>query len=684
MNELIEPQGSLLVVKNSKSKEFVASELSVSEVVSDEYEFEVTVLATSSSAEDWIGEPIDCNFYTETGTSRTEVRTFTGYVVKAQVQSQRVDSSYFGVKLTVQPWFFLLKHSRQCRVFQEASVQTIVTSIFDDLGFKGDYSVKSMPSTKREYCIQFNESDFDFVTRLLAEEGVHYYFGKDSKAGTLYLQQASKPFASDDSVTVDYAAQPSGDYEVLDTWQREKRFHSASLEIAGYDYNQTKLVTSKAKKSKYTLSNNSKLTEYRYPSASPAGSYTDLASALVESQRGQLDSSYDRAYAKTQSSDVCAGHFLKLAGHSDTTQKGNYLVSELRYEFDEKSGDLKAELTCIPEDQVFYPAGKDKPVLHGLQSALVSGSKDGEPANDALGRVRIKFHWDPESGDKTSCWVRVAQAMAGNGYGAQFLPRAGQEVLVSFINGDPDQPVIVSSVYNSKHKPPYPTANTTQSGVMTKLAGKANEIKLDDKKDNELFAVNAAKDMTRDIVNDYTETVGGEYKSTVTKNVTQTIEQKNILSAKEGIELSTDKSYALTAKESITGEGKTITLTADDTLTLKVGSSKIVISSDKIELSSGTVAISGSSKVSLDGGSLSQSGTSVSISSKGSLSAKASTSMSLSASTSFAAKGSTGAKIQGLNAELKGDVTAKVSGAATAEISSSGQTAVKGTIVMVN
>lgn len=122
MNELIEPQGSLLVVKNSKSKEFVASELSVSEAVSDEYEFQVTVLSASSSAEDWIGEPIDCNFYTETGTSRKEVRTFKGYVVKAQVQSQRVDSSYFGVKLTVQPWFFLLKHSRQCRVFQEASV----------------------------------------------------------------------------------------------------------------------------------------------------------------------------------------------------------------------------------------------------------------------------------------------------------------------------------------------------------------------------------------------------------------------------------------------------------------------------------------------------------------------------------------------------------------------------------
>lgn len=684
MREIIEPQGSLLVVTDSNNKEYVASNFSGFEGVSDDYEWQTAVLVSKPNPADWIGTTVSLKLYSETGSSRSELRTFQGFVVKAQSQSQRIDSSYSSIRLTVKPWLYLLHHSKKCRVFQESSVQTIVTSIFDDLGFKGAYSVKSMPSTKREYCVQFNETDFEFVTRLLAEDGVHYYFGKDGDANKLFLQQASKPFATDQMATLDYASQPTGDYEVLDTWQREHRFHSASLELSGYDYNQSKLVSSKAKKSKYSLSNNTKLTEYRYPVTGSIGTYADLASEEVDTQRAQLDSDYDCAFTTCSDPSLCAGYFLKLNAHSDSSQVGQYLVAEIKYDFDDESGTYRSEAKVIPQSQIFYPRLVSKPVLHGLQSATVSGSTVGEPANDAQGRVRIKFHWDPETGDKTSCWVRVAQPMAGKGYGSQFLPRAGQEVLVSFVNGDPDQPVVVSSVYNSTNKPPYPSANATQTGVMTKLAGESNELRFDDKKDNEQLYLHAAKDMTKEIVNDYTETVGGEMKSTITKNVTQVVEQQITASAKEGINYDTDKSYQLSAKESINQQGKDITLTADDTLTLEVGSSKIVITSDQIEISSGTVAISGDSKVSIDGGSLSQSGTSVSIKSDGSFSGKAGTSMSLSASTSFAAKGSTGAKLQGLNAEVKGDVSAKLSGAAQSEVSSSGQTAIKGTILMVN
>nr|WP_228481315.1 type VI secretion system tip protein TssI/VgrG [Vibrio fluminensis] len=673
-----------MVVSDANNKEYVATDLSGVEVVSKDYQWQVSVLTKTAVAADWVGEKVCCKLYQETGSSRNEQRTLQGYVVKAQSQSARIDSTYSSLKLTIKPWLYLLQHSAKCRVFQEASVQTIVSTIFDELGFKGSYVVKSMPSTKREYCVQFNENDFDFVTRLLAEEGVHFYFGKDKEADKLFLQQASKPFSSDQMVSLDYAATPSGSEEVVNSWQRESQFHSASLEITGFDYNQSKLITSKVKKSSYPLANHSKLTQYRYPSASHVGSYSDLSREMIETQRAELDSDYDSALATTQSKSLCAGYFLKLTAHPDSNQLGRYLVAENRYQFDDETGELHVQIKAIPEDQTFYPTQLAKPVLHGFQSATVTGTKEGEPANDTLGRVRIKFHWDAESGDKTSCWVRVAQPMAGKGYGAQFLPRAGQEVLVSFINGDPDQPVVVSSLYNSTNKPPYPTANTTQSGVMTKLTGQSNELRFDDKKDNELLSLHAAKDMSCDVLNDYSETVKGELRSTVTKNVTQTIEQKNILSAKQGIELTTDKTYGLSAKESISQTAKEITITAEDTLTLKVGSSKIVVTSDKIEIASGTVSVSGSSKVAIDGGSLSQSGSSVSISSDGSLSAKAGTSMALSASTSFAAKGSTGAKLQGLNAEVKGDVSAKLSGAASSEVSSSGQTAIKGTILMVN
>ncbi|MBY5947688.1 type VI secretion system Vgr family protein [Photobacterium rosenbergii] len=686
MNELLDIQGSFLVVKDASNKEFVGSGLIVKETLSGDYQYSVDVLVSTSDPAAWIGEEVSCNVFDVLGDSRSAAREFKGVVVKAQAQSQRIDSSFYSIKLTVKPWLFLLNYSRNCRVFQEATTQSIVTSIFDELGFKGSYSVKSMPSTKREYCVQFNESDFEFVTRLLAEEGVHYYFGKDSNSGTLYLQQADKSFAKTDAAKLDYASAPTGDNDILDTWQREHAFLSASLEIAGYDYNQSKLITSKAKKSKYTVSSNTKLTDYRYPTASPAGSYSDLAS-VGDIQRSQQDSSYHCVQATSQSVDICVGHFMTLASHSQSSEEGNYLVSCLDYEFGADGANsfcCKTSFSCIPEDQLFFPQQKEKPTLFGLQSAVVAGSKQGEPASDALGRVRIKFHWDPETGDKTSCWVRVAQGMAGSSYGMQFLPRAGQEVLVSFINGDPDQPVVVSSVYNSSNKPPYPTANTTQSGVKTKLAGETNELRFDDKKDNEAFYLHAAKDFTSEVVNDHQETVGGEMKLAVTKNIAQSVEKAFTLTAKEDISLTTNKSYALKADDAITAQGKSITITGSDTLTLKVGDSKIVMSSSKIELSSSQIVIAGDSKVSIDGGSLSQSGTSVSIKADGSFSGKAGSSMSLQANSSFTAKGTSSATIKGLNATLQGDVGATVKGTAKAEVSSSGQTAVKGGIVMVN
>ncbi|WP_036827157.1 type VI secretion system Vgr family protein, partial [Photobacterium sanctipauli] len=376
MNELLDAQSSFLVIKDASNKEFVASDLTVKESLSGEYQWSVDVLVSKSEPSAWVGESLSCNVYNVLGESRTSLREFQGVVVKAQAQSQRIDSSYFGITLTVKPWIYLLRYSRQCRVFQAQTTQAIVTSIFDELGFKGSYSVKSMPSTKREYCVQFNESDFDFVTRLLAEEGVHFYYGKDKNAGTLYLQQASNAFSKDDSVKLDYASAPTGDNDIIDSWQREHAFHSASLEITGYDYNQSKLITSKAKKTKYTVSGNTKLTDYRYPAASLTGAYTDLASSLADVQRAQLDSDYHCVYAKTTSADVCVGHYIALASHSQSGEEGNYLVSELSYTFasnDANGFSVQADFTCIPDDQDFYPEMKTKPVLHGLQSAVVAG-----------------------------------------------------------------------------------------------------------------------------------------------------------------------------------------------------------------------------------------------------------------------------------------------------------------------
>ncbi|MBY4677090.1 type VI secretion system Vgr family protein [Marinobacterium arenosum] len=680
MGILVDPQSSNLVVSDTKGNSYVLVRLKYWSALSQLAELEADVQCVDVEASSWLGETLTCDVFSTPGTGRSADRSFKGVVTGVQTLLSDDPQRYSVFRLRIQPWLALLAYSRNYRVFQEQSTKEIVTSIFDELGFKGQYKVDDMPSTKREYCLQFNETDLEFVSRLLAEEGVHYHFGVDDESNTLILHDAAKPFATTGKCSLDDCNSPSGNYEVIENWAPRHKFHAATLELAGYDYSQSKLVSSKSKSSKYKLSSNTKLADYRYPAASISGAIDDLAKPLVETQRAQLDSEYHLVDGQTNSAELAVARYLELAAHHDSSQLGDYLVVALEQEFVVEKGNAFGQyctFTCTPQDHLYYPARLEKPRVYGMQSAVVAGKTDAEPASDAEGRIRIQFHWDTEaSGDKTSCYVRVAQSMAGNGYGLQFIPRAGQEVLVSFLDGDPDQPLVTGSLYNSKHKPPYPTADTTQSGIKTQLKGQSNELRFDDKKDNEQLYLHAAKDLLIEVENDADEKVTAEKRIAVTKDISVKGEKNYSLETKENITLTTEKDYSLTATEAISGKGKTIKLEASDSLELVVGGSKLKMTDSKIEIESETISLSGSSKIELDGGDIALSGGSVDLKSSSAMSLKSSSSMSLKATSDLAASG--------LNAELKGSVGATVKGSATAEINSSGSTTVKGSIVMIN
>lgn len=673
MDGFVDSESNNLVATDSNGNSFVVTRLMYRAALSDMPEMEVDLLCRDIATESWLGETLSLEVFEAPGASRTAIRSFEGVVTGVQLRSSNSLERYTCHRLRVQPWFALLAYSRNYRVFQEKSTQDIVTSIFDDLGFKGKYKVDSMPSSKREYCLQFGETDLEFIRRLLSEEGVHFHFGADAESNTLILHDASKPFSTTDKVSLDDASTPGGNNEIARNWSPRNTFHAASIELTGYDYSQSKLVSSKSKSSKYKLSANTKLADTRHLSPSITGAIDDLAKPLVETQRAQLDSEYHLVDGETNSAELSIAKCLTLADHQDSSQKGDYLVTQLEYEFLTTDGHTFTQLcrfTVCPQSHLYYPAHIEKPRAYGMQSAVVAGKTDAEPASDDQGRVRIQFHWDTEtSGDKTSCWVRVAQSMAGNGYGLQFIPRAGQEVLVSFLNGDPDQPVVTGTVFNSKHKPLYPTTDTTQSGIKTQLKGNSNELRFDDKKDNEQLYMHAAKDMLVEVENDSDEKVLAEKRVAVTKDIKVTGDLNYTLETKEDISLTTKKNYALTATEAVKVKGKTIAMEASDKLELIVGDSKIVMTDSKIEISSGTISLDGSSKIEANGGQIALSGDSK-------LEAKSGGSMTLKASSSLAASG--------LNAELKGSVGVTVKGSGTAEVSSSGQTTVKGSIVMVN
>ncbi|MEZ8783648.1 type VI secretion system Vgr family protein [Vibrio splendidus] len=638
MTDNFSPSASTIVAKDSKSNEHAVSDFAISEYLSKPFKIELTIISKSFVIDDQLGQKLSITRFVNDTDNLTATRVFNGIVTQVQLLGMDGNLQYSSYRVTLRPWFWLLKHTHSFRVYQNQSTKDIISDVLTQAGFSGSYKTGTMPSSKREYCVQYDESDFDFVTRLLAEEGVHYFFQHSDSDHLMMLQDAQSPFQKSDASKLDMIEVPSGSNPLINKWMPQGQFHGASIELTSYDYSQTKLVSSKEKKSSHKIANNTKLTKQFYPNLGITGGMEDLASNLVKRRIEQLEQSYQTVEAEAQHDSFELGTWFSLSSHLDKSQLGDYLVTELhiRYSTDNH---CETKLTLLDTSIPNYPSPRDKAKIHGLQSAIVAGSTAGEINQDDQGRVRIQFHWDTEaSGDKTSCYVRVAQMMAGSGYGAQFIPRVGQEVLVSFIDGDPDQPIITGSVYNSKNSPPYKEANVTKTGISTKLSGLANELYFDDKKDNELLYMHATKDFIKEVENNLTETIKGELLQKTTKQVT----------------VSTEDNYTLSSDKAISEKGKSISLEADDKIELTVGSSKITMSSSSISIEASNIDIKASSALNLEG---------MNVTSKATSANKIS-------GVTTALEATSSNSIKGLSVAIKADTTLSAEGSLSAEFKS--------------
>ncbi|WP_116871997.1 type VI secretion system Vgr family protein [Vibrio splendidus] len=638
MTDNFSPSASTIVAKDSKSNEHAVSDLTISEYLSKPFKIELTLISKSFVIDDQLGQNLVVTRFVNDTDNLTATRVFNGIVTQVQLLGMDSNLQYSSYRVTLRPWFWLLKHTHSFRVYQNQSTKDIVSDVLTQAGFSGSFKTGTMPSSKREYCVQYNESDFDFVSRLLAEEGVHYFFQHSDSDHLMMLQDAQSPFQKSDASKMDMIETPSGSNPLIDKWMPQGQFHGASIELTAYDYSQSKLVSSKEKKSSHKIANNTKLTKQYYPNLGITGGMEDLASNLVKRRIEQLEQSYQTVHAEAQHDSFELGTWFSLASHLDKSQLGDYLVTEIRISYN-SDNHCETNLSLIDTSIPNYPTPRDKAKILGLQSAVVAGSTAGEINQDDQGRVRIQFHWDTEaSGDKTSCYVRVAQMMAGSGYGAQFIPRVGQEVLVSFIDGDPDQPIITGSVYNSKNTPPYKEANSTKTGISTKLSGLANELYFDDKKDNELMYMHATKDFTKEVENNLTETIKGELLQKTTKQVT----------------VSTEDNYTLTSDKAISEKGKSISLEADDKIELTVGSSKITMSSSSISIEASNIDIKASSALNLEG---------MNVTSKATSANKIS-------GVTTALEATSSNSIKGLSVAIKADTTLSAEGSLSAEFKS--------------
>ena len=589
------------------------------------------------------------------------------------------------------PWLWMLTHSGDCRIFQEKTVPEIVEAVCKGAGYTDIKKSLTGSYSKREYCVQYRETDYNFVARLLEEEGIFYYFTHEDGKHTLVLGDSDSAFAKSSLLDAfEYRATEGHDDEdnVLSGLSVERRVTPKSYGIGGYHFEtpSTDLYATAEGASGFGT-----VSDY-------LGRHTTSADgeALAKLRQQALAFPGRRVRGSGECRSLETGTRITVSGHRKSDLNTEYVLHSVR--IDGASGHFNAHFTAFPPDLPFRPLDTAvKPRIHSTQTAIVVGKSGEEIWLDKYGRIKVQFHWDRlgKSDEKSSCWVRVAQNWAGKNYGIMFFPRVGQEVVVTFLDGDPDRPLVTGSVYNAEQTVPYTLPDdSTKSTIKTQTSkngtGKFNEIRFEDKAESEEIYVHAQKDMKIDVLNDVTrlvkhdevETIDNDSTVTVKHDRKLTVTNDHTITVSEGNEKHevSKGTRSVTVKDNETHTNKadfTHKADGDYTLTVK-GNLTIDVTGD--------VVIKGKSvKVTANSGEVGiKSGTDMKIDAGGALNAKSGMAMEIKSGMGMDLKASMGMNLKaGLALNAEGLSTAlKANG--MGEVSASGILTLKGTMVKVN
>jgi type VI secretion system secreted protein VgrG len=427
----------------------------------------------------------------------------------------------------LRPWLWELTLTTDSKIFQEKSAVDIIKAVFDDAGYS-DYRVDASGGTAvREYTVQWQETDFNFVTRLMEDEGICYFFEHEEGTHTLVIADEASHFEPregvEPAVVEAQAGSGTGD-EIITRFALEQQ-----VIVGGYamtDYNFEKPST----KLDVTVSGEDAAKEvFEWPGGYLAkGDGDGRAKLRIEAAetpkilvKGQ---SYVRGYISGSKFEV-TDHVREDLNAEYVMRWVSHRASTTRYQ---------NTFEAFPADLAFRPPRVTrKPRIYGVQPAVVTGPSGEEIYTDKYGRIKVQFFWDRlgEGDDTTTCFIRVAQTWAGKGWGAWFLPRIGQEVLVTFLDGDPDRPIVTGSVYNGEMTTPYSLpGDQTKSTIKTESSKGGdgnNELRFEDKKDEEEIYIHAEKDMNVMIDNDSTREVLNDEVVTIHMNRTTIVKEEH-------------------------------------------------------------------------------------------------------------------------------------------------------------
>jgi type VI secretion system secreted protein VgrG len=454
-------------------------------------------------------------------------RNFHGIINHIEEVETRSEG-YIVYRATMVPWAWLLTLFNDCRIFQNKSVPDIVTQVFSDRGFTDFANRLTGTYNPREYTVQYRETDFNFISRLLEDEGIFYFFEHTTDKHILVL--ADKPTAFVDCPTQSTAAfdTTAGLWQDVDVVLAVRRACQLRVgKVTENDYDFTKPKTSidanldSARKGEF----------YEYP-----GKYTlrDDGSRYARVRLEEQEVRLLTAYFESNCRAFRAGFKFTLTGHARPEVNIAYALLAIQHHAANDmhiSGELPEAVTysnsfeAIPATVPYHPPRHARrPFIQGSQTAVVVGKSGEEIWVDQYGRVKVQFFWDRagKMDENSSCWIRVAQLWAGKGWGAIFTPRIGQEVIVDFLEGDPDRPIITGRVYNGDQTVPYALpgeqTKSTIKSMSSKGGGGFNEIRLEDKAGSEQVFIFGQKDEDIRIQNDAREWIGEDRHLIVTRD----------------------------------------------------------------------------------------------------------------------------------------------------------------------
>lgn len=481
-------------------------------------------------------------------TKKNSIRYFSGFVNQfCAKQTQLRGMRKYSAEIV--PWLWFLTQTSDCLIFQNKTTKQIIEDIFKQFGFN-DYSIAGVTNSAsvREYCVQYKETAFNFISRLMEEEGIYYYFEHKKGKHTLVLADNVSGYGD---ISEGNAVYSSGNIptDQISYWEHQYHFCSGKLSQTDYNFETPKIDLLTTTNTIVKLPNINKYERFDYP-----GKYEKKSDGetKIKNYMEAEETQYEEIKGEGSYPSFSPGKLFTLKTHDISKEEGKYVLTSVQHEISDDSyftGEATKQhysnvFTCVPKTVLYRPLRRtEKPIIQGLQTGIVVGPSGEEIYTDKYGRIKVQFHWDRKGkkNEKSSCWMRIAQIWAGKKWGAIFIPRVGQEVTISFLNGDPDRPLVTGSVYNSEYMPPYDLpGNMTQSGIKTHSSkeGKSsdsNELRFEDKKDAEEVFFHAQKDFNRVVENDDTLKVNNDQTINIKQNRTETVEEGDeVVTIKKG------------------------------------------------------------------------------------------------------------------------------------------------------